>query len=1116
MKRYLIFILFIGFVLLITNAQSHMQNYIRTFTPRVTVADATTISPEYVPAVTNYFDGLGRPIQTIYEGITPQSTDLVTMIEYDSIGRVSKEWLPVPISDGLTAAYRDPSYVKSQSVSFYDGDAYAYTQIAYDSSPLKRILRKTGPGASWHVNDKSVRLDYLTNTTTGILSVPYYTVEGGKLKKSGNYPIGTLYVNVTKDEDGITVYEFTDTEGKRIRYKNVDYVYDNLGHLRYVLPPRLQLKADGFYEVTPGSDLYNLAFVYTYDKRGNCLTKKLPGIAPIYYVYDRADRLILVQTPNQRPHAEWSFTKYDIYSRPVLSGTVILQNKNHSQLQDEYCNILVREYFVGVSQANCWGYSNETLPTTNLTVLKADYYDDYGFKALTSFGSILDYQVRSGFLSTHYPILTGAHTGSAVKTFDNSITTLLYTAYYYDIKGHLIQQRGNNLIGGYDHFYTSYDFSGEPLEILHEHSSSQISLLTERYSYEYDHRGRLINATHSLNDRSTVYIGHYSYDNLGRLISSGLFYNLSDINYSYNIRSWQTGISSIYYRESVHYGKWLGRILDEPYNGNASGVSYSTSYIDPVSHALKESETIHQHYSYGEQDELVGATSVTFDGSGFSATNQLKEEGGSSPYLRLLRYYKNNSEDYAYLESSSNRLESIHEDGDDDVSSLPIQFVTKYPDGTPTFFYDANGNLSKELNRGITEIDYNILNLPNRITFENGSDIRFTYDADGVKHRADYKTVSNQILVPIGAPSLTGSGSLLVQHHTDYCGNFIYEDGVLKKIRIDGGYINYNASTGGGEYCYYIKDRMGNNRVVLSAARGVIQYADYYPYGIPFSEIPMEEDNFLHAGKELEKMHGLYWYDNGKRWYDPILCRFTTMDPLCEQFYDKNPYSYCAENPMKYGDPTGELASPYYDIDGNFLGVDENGFSGNIYITDSKTVDKYSKDNIINSKAIQADKNTTFVRSVSLTVAAESHIYTDVLKKSSDPNLDMSRLYNGEISVLEKPVTRGNDTYGKGYNDPYPDRRQAKYTEIDVGEEIKVTVSVRSYVTDLYTVESIWNQLGIHEYYGHGIKGWKGDKDHWRCYQAQMKHPSYRKLPQDQKKEIYGRYNEFYKKSQGY
>ena len=57
------------------------------------------------------------------------------------------------------------------------------------------------------------------------------------------------------------------------------------------------------------------------------------------------------------------------------------------------------------------------------------------------------------------------------------------------------------------------------------------------------------------------------------------------------------------------------------------------------------------------------------------------------------------------------------------------------------------------------------------------------------------------------------------------------------KIRVDGGYINYNPSTDNGEYCYYIQDHIGNNRVILSETRGVIQYADYYPYGIPFSEI---------------------------------------------------------------------------------------------------------------------------------------------------------------------------------------------------------------------------------------------------------------------------------------
>ena len=256
--------------------------------------------------------------------------------------------------------------------------------------------------------------------------------------------------------------------------------------------------------------------------------------------------------------------------------------------------------------------------------------------------------------------------------------------------------------------------------------------------------------------------------------------------------------------------------------------------------------------------------------------------------------------------SSNYGLDYIYAEGHDDVSSLPIQFTTKYPDTTPTFFYDANGNLHKDLNRNITNIDYNLLNLPNSITFENGSNICYRYDADGVKHRADYTTVFNEVLVPIGFPSSASSGSLSIQHHTDYCDNLIYEDNVLKKIRIDGGYINYNPSTNNGEYCYYIQDHIGNNRVILSETRGVIQYADYYPYGIPFSEIPMEEDNFLHTGKELEKMHGLYWYDNGKRWYDPILCRFTTMDPLCEKYYDKNPYSYCADNPIRYKDVKGD------------------------------------------------------------------------------------------------------------------------------------------------------------------------------------------------------------------
>ena len=281
-------------------------------------------------------------------------------------------------------------------------------------------------------------------------------------------------------------------------------------------------------------------------------------------------------------------------------------------------------------------------------------------------------------------------------------------------------------------------------------------------------------------------------------------------------------------------------------------------------------------------------------------------ESCPSIYDAILRFYKGQSEDLMLLSSQGYGIDNICEYGANNVASLPIQFMSKYPDATPTFFYDANGNLYKDLNRGITGIDYNLLNLPEKITFENGSNIRYRYDADGAKLKADYKTVFNELYTPIGLPVQTSSGTLTVEHHIDYCDNLIYEDNVLKKIRVDGGYINYNPSTNNGEYCYYITDQIGSNRVILSETRGVIQYADYYPYGIPLSEIPMEEDNFLHAGKELEKMHGLYWYDNGKRWYDPILARFTTMDPLCEKYYDKNPYAYCGDNPMRYGDVRGD------------------------------------------------------------------------------------------------------------------------------------------------------------------------------------------------------------------
>lgn len=81
----------------------------------------------------------------------------------------------------------------------------------------------------------------------------------------------------------------------------------------------------------------------------------------------------------------------------------------------------------------------------------------------------------------------------------------------------------------------------------------------------------------------------------------------------------------------------------------------------------------------------------------------------------------------------------------------------------------------------------------------------------------------------------------------------------------------------------------------------------YYPYGGPWGDVSTNQgyQPFKYTGKELDRVHGLDWYDYGARMYDPAFCQFTQMDPLCEQYPHLSPYAYCAGNPVNAIDPDG-------------------------------------------------------------------------------------------------------------------------------------------------------------------------------------------------------------------
>ena len=198
------------------------------------------------------------------------------------------------------------------------------------------------------------------------------------------------------------------------------------------------------------------------------------------------------------------------------------------------------------------------------------------------------------------------------------------------------------------------------------------------------------------------------------------------------------------------------------------------------------------------------------------------------------------------------------------------------------YTYDANGNLTKDLNKNITGISYNCLNLPNTVTFSDGSTITYIYGADGTKLRTVHK---------IGTTTTT----------TDYCGNVVYENGVQKLLLTEEGYVTLSDS----KYHYYLKDHQGNNRVVISQSGTVEETNHYYPFGGAFASTSNVQP-YKYNGKELDSKKGLNWYDYGARHYDAALGRFTTNDRFAEKYYSMSPYQYGANNPVNNIDVNGD------------------------------------------------------------------------------------------------------------------------------------------------------------------------------------------------------------------
>ena len=837
MKRKYMFMALLCYALT-TAAQDASHNYVRTRS----MLDET--GGKYLDKV-EYYDGLGRPFQTVLKKVTASNSNLVTLQEYDVAGRAVNSWLPIVSS----AEYVAPAAFKSSAPGNYGNDSRPYGQPVYEASPLNRTVKEYGPGAAWH-GGHSVNTDYLANSTANaqLNCINYGVSSAGALTSNGSYASGQLSVVKTTDEDLNVSYTFTDKMGHVVLSRQMKgsethdtyYVYDDKSNLCFVLQP--------MYQSLANLDLY--AFQYKYDGRNRCIWKKLPGAGYMEMVYDNADRLVFSQDGNQRAltSGNWTYYKYDGLNRLTEQGTCT--NK---------------------------------VTTSGTNVLVQHFYDSYAFRS------------QAGFNNSNFPDDAsgngkGALTASVATVLGSS--NKIYTAYYYDIKGRVVKTVQSNPLGGYDVAATVYTFTNKPATVTHTHTASGKTTRTEVYTYSYDHADRLLKVEHTLGG-TKITLADYAYDNLGRLQSKSLHGSATNkLTYAYNVRGWLTGISGSKFTQNLYYNTGTGTAK---YNGSISSMTWK---------AGNESTIRGYKFTYDGLSRLMNATygetaGINTNTNRFSENVTAYDKNGNIKTLQ--RYGQTAASGYGLIDNltftlGGNLLNRV----DDAAAASAYGGGFEFKDGVKQaneYTYDSNGNLTKDLNKGISTITYNVLNLPNMVTFSDGSTIAYTYGADGTKLKTVHKT---------GSTTTT----------TDYCGNVVYENGVQKLLLTDEGYVTLSD----GKYHYYLKDHQGNNRVVINQSGTVEETNHYYPFGGVFASTGNTQP-YKYNGKELDAKKGLNWYDYGARHYDAALGRFTTNDRFAEKYHSMSPYQYGANNPVKHIDVNGDSIVVLNYTSGEHLGL---------------------------------------------------------------------------------------------------------------------------------------------------------------------------------------------------
>ncbi|MBO9594006.1 MAG: ParB N-terminal domain-containing protein [Niabella sp.] len=935
-------------------------------------------------------------------------SDTVLMTKYDTTITITTSttgfYLTILRSGG---AYQQVTYNWPNSMI---GSA-TMVQTCYRESPSSTWIKSAGSPVGPRVQGSMPRGDfeyalefysssgsnmviYTPATVETVFSNPHTETEikpaigkFGKMSSNSFYERGQLFKLIKIDEAGKQVIEFRDSYNqlllKKVQFENAVtddgsgkghwgwlctyYIYDDFRTLRAVVQPEgvkwLSQNNWDFYGQNGSQILAEQCFRYEYDAKNRMIIRQIPGAAPVNFVYNSKNLLVMSQDGKLKDLDMWTYIKYDTLNRTIATG-VFSSSEN-----------------LATHRQNADGSTDypTTMMLTGVQPMTETFYDDYSWVSQAPYSTDLTGKLNATFttddtfghllpasdLDWPYPQqpgqdnrVKGLITGSRIKVLNSN--TYTYSLTLYDDHERAIQQKSLNHTGGVDVTTSQYSWSGQPLLIISRQNKATgtgTSILTITKN-SYDVLGRLIAVSNrvkrdagALNNEKILTVNKYN--DLGQLSLRSL--SPADMSgsvalekqaFEYNIRGSllgmnrgyvnnATGSATNFFGFDLAYDKTnnnangqnnvaLANYLSAQYSGNIAGVTWRSQ---------NNGAPIRRYdFTYDNANRLLKADFGQLNGSQFSLpigmdfsvkmgatgtdANTAYDYNGNIKMMVQKGTYDNtaitmDSLVYSY-NPNSNKLKAVSENGIDTKSLGLGDFNDGSNGAADDYSYDINGNLTKDLNKGISNIGYNLFGLPEEITVTGKGTISYLYDATGAKLSKTVNEMSPTAQVTT----------------TTYVGGMVFENDELRYIAA--GDVRLRPTVVAPTtlvYDYFLKDHLGNIRAVItddaSQSNKLLEENHYYPFGliqkgISSSAVGASTNKFKYNSIEQTDVLGLNQLEAFFRTMDPQIGRWLQIDPKPNVF--ESPFAAMGNNPIFNRDPLGDTV-----IDGRYYENNKNG-----------------------------------------------------------------------------------------------------------------------------------------------------------------------------------------------